>query len=165
MLRAGAADLLLMTTGPRLTRLTRLPLKFLDPFAGLRLRGLDTRFGWQCYRAGFVARVSEEVLVPFRLLERTVRDTTLKRHSRQFARLFNAILLFMLDLPEYRQQQTKRRLNRYNRVPFWEAKYRARPTRHRPATLRIQTRVPDRPSLALPSANHVVCGLFALRSG
>ena len=59
--------------------LARLPIELLERLRGLRLRPVDTRFGRQRYRAGFVARCPAEELAPFRLLERTVRETALER--------------------------------------------------------------------------------------
>ena len=76
LLRAGAAGLFLMAAVPWLARL---PIELLERLRGLRLRPIDTRFGRQRYRARFVARCPAEELAPFRLLERTVRETALER--------------------------------------------------------------------------------------
>ena len=76
VLRADAAGLFLLATGPWLARL---PLDFLDRLPGANLRPLPLRFGRCRCRAGFIARRSAEDLAPFRLLQEAVRDAALER--------------------------------------------------------------------------------------
>ena len=80
MLRAGAAGLFPMATGPWLAWL---PLDYLDRLAWPRLRPLPLAFGRRRCRTGFVARRAAEDLEPFRLLERTLRDSAIERHAPQ----------------------------------------------------------------------------------
>ena len=79
VLRADAAGLFLLATGPWLARL---PLDFLDGLPGTPLRPLPLGFGRCRCPAGLVARRSAEDLAPFRLLQQAVRDAALER-SRQ----------------------------------------------------------------------------------
>ena len=79
VLRADAAGLFLLATGPWLARL---PLEFLDRLPGANLRPLPLRFGRCRCRAGFIARRSAEDLAPFRLLQEAVRDAALERSRR-----------------------------------------------------------------------------------
>ena len=80
MLRAGAAGLFAMATGPWLAWL---PLDYLDRLAAPRLRPLPLAFGRRRCRTGFVARRAAEDLEPFRLLEQTLRDSAIERHAPQ----------------------------------------------------------------------------------
>ena len=80
VLRAGAAGLFPMATGPWLAWL---PLDYLDRLAWPRLRPLPLAFGRRRCRTGFVARRAAEDLEPFRLLERTLRDSAIERHAPQ----------------------------------------------------------------------------------
>ena len=79
VLRADAAGLYLLATGPWLARL---PLDFLDGLPGTPLRPLPLGFGRCRCPAGSIARRSAEDLAPFRLLQKAVRDAALER-SRQ----------------------------------------------------------------------------------
>ena len=79
VLRADAAGLFLLTTGPWLARL---PLDFLDGLPGTPLRPLPLGFGRCRCPAGLVARRSAEDLAPFRLLQKAVRDAALERSRR-----------------------------------------------------------------------------------
>ena len=76
VLRADAAGLFLLATGPWLARL---PLDFLDGLPGTPLRPLPLGFGRCRCPAGSIARRSAEDLAPFRLLEKAVRDAALER--------------------------------------------------------------------------------------
>ena len=78
VLRAGAAGLFPMAAGPWLARL---PLDFLDRLAWPQLRPLPLAFGRRRCRTGFVARRAAEDLEPFRLLERTLRDSAIGRSA------------------------------------------------------------------------------------
>ena len=80
VLRAGAADLFPMATGPWLAWL---PLDYLDRLAATRLRPTPLAFGRRRCRTGFVARRAAEDLEPFRLLEQTLRDSAIDRHAPQ----------------------------------------------------------------------------------
>ena len=79
VLRADAAGLFLLATGPWLARL---PLDFLDGLPGTPLRPLPLGFGRCRCPAGLVARRSAEDLAPFRLLQKAVRDAALERSRR-----------------------------------------------------------------------------------
>ena len=79
VVRAGAAGLFLMATGPWLSWL---PLELLDHLAPPRLRPLPIAIGRHRYRTGFIARRSAEELEPFRALQETVRETALERSWR-----------------------------------------------------------------------------------
>ena len=76
VLRAGAAGLFPMAAGPWLAWL---PLDYLDRLAWPRLRPLPLAFGRRRWPTGFVARRAAEDLEPFRLLERTLRDSAVGR--------------------------------------------------------------------------------------
>ena len=79
VLRADAAGLFLLATGPWLARL---PLDFLDGLPGTPLRPLPLGFGRRRCPAGLVARRSAEDLAPFRRLQKAVRDAALERSRR-----------------------------------------------------------------------------------
>ena len=79
VLRADAAGLFLLATGPWLARL---PLDFLDGLPGTPLRPLPLRFGRCRCPAGLIARRAAEDLAPFRLLQKAVRDAALERSRR-----------------------------------------------------------------------------------
>ncbi len=80
--RSGSGSLLLMASGPYLSRLS---LAFLDRIPGLALVPLPTTFGQLRYRSGFVVRRSAEDLLPFRRFEAILRRTALKGHARRSA--------------------------------------------------------------------------------
>ena len=79
VVRADTVELFLLAAGPWLAWL---PLNFLGGLAAPKLRPLPLKFGRYRYRAGFIARRSAEDLAPFRLLEKTVRETALERSGR-----------------------------------------------------------------------------------
>ena len=59
------------------------PWHYLDRLAAPRLSPLPLAFGRRRCRTGFVARRAAEDLEPFRLLERTLRDSAVERHAPQ----------------------------------------------------------------------------------
>ena len=75
VLRAGAAGLLLLTTGPWLSWL---PLALLARLPGLGVEPLAINFGRRRYRTGLVARRSAEDLKPVRQFEQIVREIALE---------------------------------------------------------------------------------------
>lgn len=76
IVRAGAAGLLLMASGPYLAWLS---LTFLERLPGRFLRPLPLEFGRYRYRSGFVVRRSCEDLPPFRRFVTILRETALER--------------------------------------------------------------------------------------
>ena len=80
IVRNGAGSLLLMASGPYLTRL---PLAFLDRIPSLVLAPLPIKFGRIRYHSGFVVRRSAEDLPPFRRFVAILRRSALKGHGRR----------------------------------------------------------------------------------
>ena len=71
IVRAGPAGLVLMCTGPYLSRL---PMTFLDRLPGLRLKPLPIEFGRLRFRAGIVSRASAWDFSAFRYFAGIVRE-------------------------------------------------------------------------------------------
>lgn len=83
VVRHGSGSLLLMASGPYLTRL---PLAFLDRIPGLVLAPVPIAFGQVRYHSGFVVRRSAEDLPPFRRFMAMLRRSALKGHVRRSPR-------------------------------------------------------------------------------
>ena len=83
IVRNGNGSLLLMASGPYLTRL---PLAFLDRIPGLVLAPIPIAFGQVRYHSGFVVRRSAEDLAPFRRFITILRRTALKGHGQRSPR-------------------------------------------------------------------------------
>lgn len=75
IVRNGNGSLLLMASGPYLTRL---PLAFLDRIPNLALAPIPIAFGQMRYHSGFVVRRSAEDLAPFRRFMAILRRSALK---------------------------------------------------------------------------------------
>ena len=80
VVRHGNGSLLLLASGPYLTRL---PLAFLDRIPGLVLAPVPIAFGQVRYHSGFVVRRSAEDLPPFRRFIAMLRRSALKGHARR----------------------------------------------------------------------------------
>ena len=79
VIRAGPAGLVLMGTGPYLSRL---PITFLDRLPGVGLKPLPLAFGKTRFRAGIVSRISAWDSFAFRYFAETVREVARKHDSQ-----------------------------------------------------------------------------------
>lgn len=81
VLHTGSTGLHFLAAGPWLSWL---PLNLLDGLSGTPIAPLPLEFGRRRYRTGFIARRSAEDHTPFRLLQKTVRETALRTSQRPF---------------------------------------------------------------------------------